>query len=199
MEIGGEDGFDAADPGEAQEVVHPEGEPFAVEAEGFKGGVESDFVAVAEGVDDAAFGAVNAQGVAVDGDLLDALGEDVGHGPVDVDGGIVYARGFAAAREGDIDGVGDLCGDAVVREGGNHANDGGGAALADGQQIGLAGFGLVGEAVESAAEGLDVAEVAHAVEDFGVYALRQGFAGAEDATVPLENGAGVLKSAGGYG
>jgi hypothetical protein len=178
LEIRGEDGFDAAGAGQVDEGIHAEGEAFAVEAEGFEGGVETYFIAVAEDVDDAAFGTVDAEGVAVNGELLDALGVDVGDGPVDVERGILYARGFAAAREGDIDSVGNLGGDTVMSEGGDHANDGVGAAFADGKQIGLSGFGLAGEAVESSAEGLNVAKVAHAVEHLGVYARSEGFAGA---------------------
>ncbi len=176
-----------------------EREPFAVEAEGFEGGVESDFVSVAEDIDNAAFWAVDAKGMAVDGDFLDALGEDVGDGPVDVNGGILYARGLAAARQGNIHGMGDLGGDAVVGKGGDHANDGGGAAFADGEDVGLTWLGLVGKAIESATEGLDVTEIAHAVEDLGVYSLSKRVAGAEDAAVTQKDGTGVLESVGGYG
>lgn len=178
LEIGSEGGFDAAGAGQVDEGVHAEGEAFAVKAEGFEGGVDADFVALAEGVDDAAFGAVDAEGMAVNRNLLDAPGEDVGYGPVDVNGWIFNARGFASAREGDINGVGNLGGNSVVREGGNHTNDGFWAAFADGKQIRLSGFRLAGKAVESAAEGLNVAKVAHAVEHLGMYACGQSFAGA---------------------
>ncbi len=64
LELGSEDGFDPADPGKTKKGVCLDRKAFAVEAEGFKGGVESEFVPVAEGIDNATFWAVDAQEMA---------------------------------------------------------------------------------------------------------------------------------------
>jgi hypothetical protein len=64
LQVGSEDGFDPADPGKTKKGVRLEGKALAVEAEGFEGGIESEFVQVAEGIDNAALRAVDAKGMA---------------------------------------------------------------------------------------------------------------------------------------